>query len=184
MFFFFDSYFFFVFFWLLKLFFWWLKSLLFFFNCWNYFFWWLKSLLFFFNHWSYFFNSWCFFWFFFQQLKVWTMEESQVEVVCELRWTITSANFQGVETSLAVWFKPTNCSDCKCSLSPPLCIDVEIHLLSSECLYQHENLHSSCYPPLNLNPQLHHPIVFNWALLTSYPPMRSDYQSSLSIGAM
>ena len=43
---------------------------------------------------------------------------------------------------------------------------------------------TSCYPPLDSNPQLHHPIVFNWALLTSHPPMRSDYQSSLSIGTM
>ena len=43
---------------------------------------------------------------------------------------------------------------------------------------------TSCYPPLDSNPQLRHPIVFNWALLTSYPPIRSDYQSPLSIGAM
>ena len=43
---------------------------------------------------------------------------------------------------------------------------------------------TSCYPPLDTKPQLCHPIVFNWALLTSHPPMRSDYQSPLSIGAM
>ena len=43
---------------------------------------------------------------------------------------------------------------------------------------------TSCYPPLDSNSQLHHPIVFNWALLTSCPLMRSDYWSSLSIGAM
>ena len=43
---------------------------------------------------------------------------------------------------------------------------------------------TSCYPPLDSNPQLHHSIVFNWALLTSRPPMRSDYRSPLSIGAM
>ena len=43
-----------------------------------------------------------FFLVFFQQLKVWTMEESQVEAICELRWAMTSANFQGVETSPAV----------------------------------------------------------------------------------
>ena len=43
---------------------------------------------------------------------------------------------------------------------------------------------TSCYPPLDSNPQLYHPIVFNWALLTSCPPMRSDYWSPLSIGAM
>ena len=41
-----------------------------------------------------------------------------------------------------------------------------------------------CYPSLDSNPQLHHSIVFNWALLTSCPPMRSDHQSSFSIGAM
>ena len=41
-----------------------------------------------------------------------------------------------------------------------------------------------CYPPLDSNPQLHHSIVFNWALLTSCPLMKSDYQSPLSIGAM
>ena len=41
-----------------------------------------------------------------------------------------------------------------------------------------------CYPPLDSNPQLCHLIVFNWALLTSCSPMRSDYQSFLSIGAM
>ena len=41
-----------------------------------------------------------------------------------------------------------------------------------------------CYPPLDSNPQLCHSIVFNWALLTSHPPMRSNYQSPLSIGAM
>ena len=40
-----------------------------------------------------------FFLVFFQWSKVWTMEESQVEAVCELRWAITSANFQNVETS-------------------------------------------------------------------------------------
>ena len=34
-----------------------------------------------------------------------------------------------------------------------------------------------CYPSLDSNPQLHHPIVFNWTLLTSHPPMRSDYSS-------
>ena len=43
---------------------------------------------------------------------------------------------------------------------------------------------TSCYPPLDSNPQLHHPIVFNWALLTSCLLMRSDYRSPLSIGAM
>ena len=43
---------------------------------------------------------------------------------------------------------------------------------------------TSCYPPLDSNPQLHYSIVFNWALLTSCSPMRSDYQSPLSIGAM
>ena len=43
---------------------------------------------------------------------------------------------------------------------------------------------TSCYLPLDLNPQLCHPIIFNWALLTSCPPMRSDYQSPLSIGAI
>ena len=53
------------------------------------------------------------------------MEESQVEAVYELRWTMTSANFQGVETSPAILFKPTNCSDYKCSLSPPLCVGKE-----------------------------------------------------------
>ena len=62
-----------------------------------------------------------FFLVFFQQSKVWTMEESQVEAVCELRWAMTSANFQGVETSPAVQFKPTNCPNCKCNLSPPPC---------------------------------------------------------------
>ena len=41
-----------------------------------------------------------------------------------------------------------------------------------------------CYPPLDSNPQLRYPIVFNWTLFTSCPPMRSDYRSSLSIGAM
>ena len=46
------------------------------------------------------------------------------------------------------------------------------------------SIFTSCYPPLNSNPQLCHLIVFNWALLTSCSPMRSDYQSPLSIGAM
>ena len=46
------------------------------------------------------------------------------------------------------------------------------------------SIFTSCYPPLDTNPQLCHPIVFNWALLTSCPPMRSKYQSPLSIGAM
>ena len=49
-----------------------------------------------------FFQQLMFFLVFFQQLKVWTMEESQVEAVCKLRWAMTSANFQGVETSPAV----------------------------------------------------------------------------------
>ena len=48
-----------------------------------------------------FFQWLMFFLVFFQWLKVWTMKESQVKAVCELRWTITS-NFQSVETSLAV----------------------------------------------------------------------------------
>ena len=55
-----------------------------------------------------FFQWLMFFLVFFQQLKVWTKKESQVEAVCELRWAMTSANFQGVETSPAVQFKPTN----------------------------------------------------------------------------
>ena len=37
------------------------------------------------------------------------------------------------------------------------------------------SIFTSCYPPLDSNPQLCHSIVFNWALLTSHPPMRSDY---------
>ena len=49
------------------------------------------------------------------------MEKDQVEAVCELRWAMTSANFQGVETSPVVRFKATNRPDCKCSLSLPLC---------------------------------------------------------------
>ena len=46
---------------------------------------------------------------------------------------------------------------------------------------------TSCYSQKkrkDSNPQLHHFIVFNWALFTSCPPMRSDYQSPLSIEAM
>ena len=61
---------------------------------------------------------------FFRWSKVWTMEEDQVEAVCELRWAMTSANFQGVETSPVVRFKPTNRPNCKCSsLSPPPCVE-------------------------------------------------------------
>ena len=61
-----------------------------------------KKKVLFFQPLKLFFQWLMFFLVFFQQLKVWTMEESQVEAVCELRWTMTSANFQGVETSSAV----------------------------------------------------------------------------------
>ena len=86
----------------------------------------VKILIDFFQLLKLFFQQLMFFLVFFQQLKVWTMEESQVEAVCELRWVITSANFQGVETSPAVLFKPTNCLNCKCSLSPPPCV-LQLH---------------------------------------------------------
>ena len=54
------------------------------------------------------------------------MEKNQVGTVCRLRWTITLANFQDIETSPTIQFKLLNYLDCKYSLNLPLCIRVAV----------------------------------------------------------
>ena len=70
----------------------------------------------------------------------------------------------------------------------PQFISVIVWKLIQAALGAYANLKTTiltaCHPLMGSKCQVHHFILFNWALLISYTPLSHEYKNPLTIGAM